>query len=104
MNGSSLLTDPLNFYRPVYEWVENYINSPAEKTTISLKFYYIDSASVQAIFDILKLLKKMPAAEKRIVIKWYFEFDDPELLEIGEIMETRLNLKFEFIQITNNQQ
>lgn len=96
--GTSILHDPISFFKPVSEWVETYIGSPADQTSVILKFEYLDTASVQAIFDILKRLKKIPGAGNRLHISWYFEFDDPELLEIGEIMETRLRIKFDFIE------
>ncbi len=97
MSGNSLLPNPKKFFQPVYDWVTEYVKNPAEKTEVSLKFEYIDTSSIQAIFDILKLLKDIPNSEDRVIVNWYFEFDDPELLEVGEIMDGRLKLNFNFI-------
>ena len=98
MSGNSILPNPQTFFKPVNEWVDEYIKSPAEKTAISLKFNYVDTASVQAVFDILKKFRDIPNFEEKVYVDWYFEFDDPELLEVGEIMEGRLKLKFNFIE------
>jgi hypothetical protein len=98
MKGNSILADPKAFFQPVTDWIGEYIKDPAETTSVDLEFDYVDTASVQSVFSILKLLKKIPRHEKRVVVNWYYEFDDPELLEVGEIMQTRLGLNFNFVE------
>lgn len=100
MSGNSILPNTQTFFKPVNDWVDEYIKKPEKKTEITLKFNYIDTSSVQAIFDILKKFRDVPNFEENVVVNWYFEFDDPELLEVGEIMEGRLKLKFNFIEYT----
>lgn len=99
MKGNSILADPIKFFKPVKEWVEEYLKNPAEQTEIHLIFDYVDTASVQSVFDVLKMFMKLPDYQRRVHVHWHFEFDDPELLEVGEIMETRLKLKFNFVEI-----
>ena len=98
MKGNSILADPMKFFKPVKEWVLAYLQNPEPKTIIDLRFDYVDTASVQSVFDTLKLFIKMPDYQERLIVNWYFEFDDPELLEVGEIMEARLRLKFNLIE------
>jgi hypothetical protein len=101
MTGNSLLPNAQKFFQPVEEWVSEYVKNPEPKTEITLKFNYVDTASVQAIFNVLKKFREIPNYEENVVVNWHFEFDDPELLEVGEIMEGRLNLKFNFIEFTD---
>lgn len=98
MEGNSILPNAISFFQPVNDWVNEYVKNPAAKTVVSLKFNYIDTSSVQAVFDILKKLTEIPDYENKVFVNWYFEFDDPELLEVGEIMEGRLKLNFNFIE------
>ena len=100
MSGNSLLPNAQKFFQPVDEWVDEYVKSPAPKTEVTLKFNYVDTASVQAIFNVLKKFREIPDFEENVTVNWHFEFDDPEMLEIGEIMEGRLKLKFNFIEFT----
>jgi hypothetical protein len=102
MTGNSLLPNAQKFFQPVEEWVDAYVKSPAPKTTITLKFNYVDTASVQAIFNVLKKFREIPDYEENVVVNWHFEFDDPELLEVGEIMEGRLKLKFNYIEFSED--
>jgi hypothetical protein len=78
--------------------VEEYIQDPQDLTTIDLKLEYVDTASVQSVFDIMRMFKPLQDKEKEVAVNFYFEFDDPELLELGEIMEGRLGIKFNFIE------
>lgn len=98
MKGNSILADPKTFFLPISQWVEEYVTTKPEKTEVELNFDYVDTASVQSIFSILKILKKISGHEESVVVNWYYEFDDPELLEVGEIMQTRLNLNFNFVE------
>ena len=98
LSGNSILSDPRKFFKPIVEWVEKYVQEPEKKTTIDLKLEYVDTASVQSVFDIMRLFKPLQEDDKEVEVNFYFEFDDPELLELGEIMEGRLGIKFNFIE------
>ena len=98
LSGNSILSDPRKFFKPIVEWIEKYIQNPEDKTTVDLKLEYVDTASVQSVFDIMRMFKPLQEKDKEVVVNFYFEFDDPELLELGEIMEGRLGIKFNFIE------
>ena len=98
LSGNSILSDPRKFFKPLVEWVEEYTKEPQDKTIIDLKLEYVDTASVQSVFDIMRMFKPLQDQNKEIAVNFYFEFDDPELLELGEIMEGRLGIKFNFIE------
>ena len=90
LSGNSILSDPKVFFEPVFKWVDEYIKQPEASTTVNLKFEYVDTASVQRIFDVLKHLKELRNNDKELNVNWYYEMDDPELLELGEIMDLSL--------------
>ena len=98
LSGNSILSDPRKFFKPIVEWVEKYIQEPQDLTTIDLKLEYVDTASVQSVFDLMRMFKPLQEKNKEVAVNFYFEFDDPELLELGEIMEGRLGIKFNFIE------
>jgi hypothetical protein len=98
LSGNSILSDPRKFFKPIVEWVESYLQNPEDVTTVDLKLEYVDTASVQSVFDIMRMFKVLQEQKKELVVNFYFEFDDPELLELGEIMEGRLGIKFNFIE------
>ena len=98
LTGNSILSDPKVFFDPIKDWISEYVKQPEESTLVNLKLEYVDTASVQQIMEMLMLLKKLKYREHEVAVNWYYEVDDPELLELGEIMQNRLGLEFQFIK------
>jgi len=97
--GCSITNDPRVFFKPVQEWAKEYIKNPAEYTEITLNFEYIDTASVKFVYQILQDIKSSESPNHRIKINWHYEIDDPEILELGEIIQSKLDIEFEFVEM-----
>ncbi len=97
LSGRSILNDPNSFFNPIEEWIKNYIKSPEPKTIINCNFEYIDTASFKRIYNILKEFEKINK-EYSVIINWHIENDDPEIMELGNILDNRISLEFNFIQ------
>ena len=95
--GRSILTDPKIFFDPINNWVSRYLNNPAEETVINIKLEYIDTASTQSLYQIIRQLKAIEKKGMVLMVNWYVEDEDPEMKELGEMIEQRLGLHFEFI-------
>jgi hypothetical protein len=98
--GRSILTDPKLFFEPVNTWVGKYVKKPAEETVVNLKLEYIDTASTQSLYQILRQLNTVRKKGLVYMINWYVEDDDPEMKELGELIEQRLGLEFAYISYT----
>lgn len=95
--GCSITNDPKVFFKPVIEWVQEYLKEPHEITELSLNFEYIDTASVKYVYQILQEMTDYKSENHRILVKWYYDIEDPEILELGEIINSKLDIEFEFI-------
>ena len=95
--GRSILTDPKIFFDPVTVWVNKYMKKPAEETVINVKLEYIDTASTQALYQILRLINKVRKKGLVLMVNWYIEDEDPEMKELGEMIEQRLGIEFQYI-------
>jgi hypothetical protein len=98
IKGCSIVNDPKVFFKPVQNWINAYLKNPPESTVIDLKIEYIDSASTKNILEILQLLEKIKINNKSVLLNWYYDDNDPEILEIGEILSGRSKIPFKFIQ------
>jgi len=98
LEGNSILSDPEKHFQPVRDWITHYVKNPNPVTQVHLRFEYIDTASVHSVLNLLKILKEIPDTENRVNINWFYDFDDPELLEVGEIIEGRLGIKFNYAE------
>lgn len=96
IKGRSMPENVLKFFNPVKKWIEEYTENPADFTKIDLFLPYINSASIKQINDLLKILnaKYNDGCEMRIF--WAYEEGDDSSLEIGNDLESMLNIPFEY--------
>jgi len=95
--GRSILTDPKVFFDPISSWVSKYLRDPADETVINIKLEYIDTASTQALYQILRELSSVRKKGLVFMVNWHIEDDDPEMKELGELIEQRLGVEFHYI-------
>ena len=93
-SGRSLPEDILDFYNPIYDWLQNYVSSPNDKTELDLKIDYFNSASHKAINEILDILSEIQKTGKSIVINWHYMEEDEDMYESGEDFQELTGLSF----------
>jgi hypothetical protein len=98
IKGCSIISDPKVFFKPVQTWISAYLKDPADQTIVNMKIDYIDSASTKYLFEILKALEKLNNTRRSINLNWYYDINDPEILELGEVLDGRINIPFNFIK------
>jgi len=87
------------FYGPLNRWIKEYINNPAPTTTFALKLDYLNSSSTKQVTDILQILEAIKDSGDPIIVEWYYEEDDEEMLDVGEDFEHAVDLPFKMIRI-----
>jgi len=95
--GRSILTDPKIFFEPINDWVVKYLRNPADETVVSIKLEYIDTASTQSLYQILRQLNSVRKKGQVFMVNWYVEEEDPEMKELGEMIEQRLGVEFQYL-------
>ncbi|NBC83961.1 MAG: DUF1987 domain-containing protein [Bacteroidetes bacterium] len=97
ISGKSLPEEVTAFYKPVLEWMDEYIQTPNKKTVLKLKFEYFNSASSKVIAEIIKLFVKLQERGYSIEIQWYYPEDDEEMLETGEEFSEIAGFDFKYV-------
>ncbi|MBN2524335.1 MAG: DUF1987 domain-containing protein [Bacteroidales bacterium] len=97
INGRSLPEDVIEFYTPVFSWLEQYVANPNEETKFKVKIDYFNSASQRAINEIFNILTRINLKGKKIIVEWYFYQDDDEMREAGQEYAEITNLNFQYI-------
>lgn len=100
MEGKSFPADVGIFYKPIIDWIDDYSDSPLDKTTFILKMDYFNTASSKVILDILYKLEDMSLDGKEILVKWYYPDDDEDMMETGEEYDEIVDVPFELIEYT----
>jgi hypothetical protein len=101
IKGRSIPENSIEFYKPVVDWLEEYSKSPAPKTVVNIQLEYFNTSSSKCILDVFKKLETIKKNQNDIVINWYYEEDDEDMLEAGEDYESIIKVPFKMIQIVD---
>ena len=97
MAGSSYPENALEFFQPIFQWLEKYLAQAQQPIRVQLKLEYLNTSSSKCVLDFFKILEDHFEAGGDVRIHWYFETDDEDMQEIGEEFLEDLSLPFELI-------
>ncbi|MBN2757993.1 MAG: DUF1987 domain-containing protein [Bacteroidales bacterium] len=97
LGGESYLEDTIEFYTPLFKWLQEYIVNVKKPITFNFKLRYFNTSSSKCIIDILHILRKYQEEGGEIKVNWYYDSEeediDDELEEIEDFMvETNLKI------------
>lgn len=93
--GRSTPENSVEYYEPIYKWLDAYVQSPNSITVVNLQFEYFNTSSSKCILDVLKKFVKLHNAGKEVKINWYYEDEDEDMKEAGEDYSDILEVPFE---------
>ncbi len=94
--GRSIIDNTRDFYQPVYDWICKYLENPANETEVIMKLEYIDAPSVNTLMNLLKIINEIRERGLIFKVKWFYEYGDLEMLQLGSILQSRLEIEFDF--------
>lgn len=100
IKGRSISENILDFFKPVEEWVIEYIKTPADITCLDITLEYFNSASAKLLIQLFLKISHVQLKNKKFIINWYYEEGDEDILERGEYFSSVLNIPFNFIRVT----
>ncbi len=101
IKGRSIPENSIEFYKPLVEWLEKYKISPAGQTQVNVQLEYFNTSSSKCILDLFKKLEDIHKAKNEVIINWYYEEDDEDMLEAGEDYESIIKVPFKMIEIVD---
>ncbi|MFP4022966.1 MAG: DUF1987 domain-containing protein [Thiohalospira sp.] len=101
IKGRSIPENSIEFYRPLVEWLEEYAKNPQKLTTVNIQLEYFNTSSSKCILDVFKKLETIKKARNEVIINWYYEEDDEDMLEAGEDYESIIRIPFKMIEVVD---
>jgi len=98
ISGPSRLEDPTQFYEKLTEVLDDTIINFKSRFSIDFKLNYLNSSSSKWLFHILKNIQNRYGGKKVIAINWYYDGDDENILEAGEVFQNLLSMPFSIIE------
>ena len=99
LKGRSSPENSIQFYQKVLDILDQFESSENPKLTTNFSFEYFNTSSSKCLFDVFKRLSNIESSGKEIVINWYYEEDDEDMMEAGEDYADLLDLKFNFLEV-----
>ncbi|MBN1118601.1 MAG: DUF1987 domain-containing protein, partial [Bacteroidales bacterium] len=96
IHGRIITDNAVDTFKPVIEWIKGFDN---EAVHFNIELDYINTTAAMQLFALLKLLDENLNI-KEIIVQWFYESDDEDHLETGQLFESKLErVKFRFISI-----
>ena len=96
IKGKSIPENSLEFYRPVFEWLDSYSNSPAPSTTLKVALEYFNTSSSKCLLDIFRKLEAINLSGRSSVkVAWFYDSDEEDMMEAGEDYQALVKVPFE---------
>ena len=99
--GRSLPEDSATFYKPVFDWLNQYIENLPSKTEVEFELDYFNTSSAKAIFSIINKFDKLYQTSHPVSIRWKYDEDDEDMRDLGNEYKDLFKLPIELSKITN---
>lgn len=97
IKGRSIPEQADDFWLPVLNWFETYIQMPACQTVFKIDLEYFNISSSKRILFLLYKLNNLAKSSDTVKVEWYYREDDEDMFEVGNDYAYMVKVPFEFI-------
>ena len=99
IKGRSIPENSIEFYQPLVEWLEKYSEIVKGTSNVNIQLEYFNTSSSKCILDVFKKLELIHKKTSNVVINWFYEEDDEDMLEAGEDYQSIINVPFKMVEV-----
>ncbi len=99
IKGRSIPENSIEFYKPLVDWLDKYSKVAKPLTKVNVQLEYFNTSSSKCILDVFKKLEGIHKSNNEVIINWFYEEDDEDMLEAGEDYESIIRVPFKMIEI-----
>ncbi|PBQ33750.1 hypothetical protein CNR22_18840 [Sphingobacteriaceae bacterium] len=97
MEGISMTNHPLNFYKPVFYWLEKLKDTAPDSFSVHFNLNFFNTYASKIILQLMQKSLELETKGCSVKFYWHFEEDDEEMKETGEHYASIINRSFNFI-------
>ncbi|WP_020527529.1 DUF1987 domain-containing protein [Flexithrix dorotheae] len=91
IEGRSIPENSIEFYQPLYDWLDEYLKDPSMNTILDVKLEYFNTSSSKCLVEVFRKLETLNK-KNNVFINWFYEEDDEDMQESGEDFKSIINL------------
>lgn len=99
IKGVSYPENSNEFYKPIINWLKEYLNSVDTEIILNLHIEYLNTSSTKSILNILDVFNDSFNEGKNVKIIWNYDKENQSLFECGEELSFGLDVPFEIVSI-----
>lgn len=99
IEGRSIHENITDFFKPAEAWIKEYVENPAEVTCLDINLEYFNSASAKILIRIIQKISFVQLKHKKLIVNWYYEDGDEDILERGEYFSSLVKIPFNYIKV-----
>jgi len=100
LSGKSIPENSVEFYQPIYNWLDQYKDQPSKTTSIKVQLEYFNTSSSKCLLDIFKKLEVVQKSGKsEVTVIWMYEEEDEDMMEAGEDYQSIVKIPFQLTRI-----
>ena len=94
ISGSSIPEDCLLFYKDIFNWLDDYLETPRQKTILELRMKFFNTSTSKCLFTIFRKMEDLKNKGKEVIISWYYELEDTDMYESGVDFQQMIKVPF----------
>lgn len=94
VKGMSCAEYALDFYKPLFSWLDKYIEDPQSQTIVNIHFKYFNTSSAKCILQLFERIAQLESAGRQLEINWFYNKNDEQMLADGENYSEILGIDF----------
>ncbi|MBK6264251.1 DUF1987 domain-containing protein [Marivirga sp. S37H4] len=98
ISGRSIPENSIEFYKPLLDWLENYVSNPKKSIIFEVKLEYFNTSSSKCMVEIFRKFEKIHSAGHELTVEWYYDEEDEDMQESGEDFKDIIKVPFKMIQ------
>jgi hypothetical protein len=99
IEGLSVSEHPIQFYEPVFEWLENFKKTNPPAITLTMKLEYFNTSSSKIFFNMFKALDPFQKNGTNVKIIWKYDKSDEDMSQSGKDYKSIVKVPFELEEI-----
>lgn len=101
IRGKSIPENSVLFYKPLFEWLDNYIQTPSKSTVLDIQLDYFNTSSAKIFADLFRKLEGLQSSAKsEVLINWQYNDIDDDMQEAGEDYKSISKVNFNLVSFT----
>jgi len=97
IKGRALIVNNTEFPEQIMNGLDVYFRNPPETTDVTIAIEYLNSFCSTILVSFVKKLSQAVRQKKKLTIRWYYEEDDVDMLELGKYISEICEIPIDFV-------